>query len=346
MEFKNRKTTTPDALANVIVSFLNYAFFDAEYTISKFEEITIETGISYLSQTKANKKTKEVYANKLTKFYFHCFQQGLLPKLTEDTFIITTNYNNKEYIKNIFYGKYEVVYEEKPEVIHSIDTKYIPMFFHTAADVAPDIFLGIFIQFMGGLRCSEVISLEYSNIRHKIQNNITTLSVSLKDKDLRPDLPNAYIAKVKSPGTQTIIPAFGNLLEELYQEHKEKYKSDKHDAIFVDKNGNPMTASTYAKRFNKVKKEFIRRLAELDDIEANSYAVYLSAYKWSTHIGRGVFSNLVAETSRNISEIAVWRRDSSLQSALSYLNDNKTVENKILNIMDNLYTGAYKDEGN
>ena len=88
-----------------------------------------------------------------------------------------------------------------------------------------------------------------------------------------------------------------------------------------------------------MKKEFIKRLSESEDISTQSYAIYLSTYKWSTHICRGVFSNLIADNSNNVSEIAAWRGDKSLVSSLTYLNDNQVVAEKTLKTLNKLYEG-------
>ena len=80
----------------------------------------------------------------------------------------------------------------------------------------------------------------------------------------------------------------------------------------IDKNGNPMTVNTYWKRFNHVRREFIKRLYDCPNMETQMYAVFLESYKWSTHIGRGTYSNIVAQNANNIGEIAVMRGDSIL----------------------------------
>ena len=69
------------------------------------------------------------------------------------------------------------------------------------------------------------------------------------------------------------------------------------------------------------------------------YAVFLESYKWSTHIGRGTYSNIVAQNANNIGEIAVMRGDSSLSSSLPYLNDNRSVGKKVQDTFDFFYGG-------
>ena len=77
--------------------------------------------------------------------------------------------------------------------------------------------------------------------------------------------------------------------------------------MFVDADGRAMTDAVYYKRFSILKDKFIERLRNSDNFDAKSYAVYLSTYKWSTHLCRGIFSNLIAQGTDNIMEIAAWR---------------------------------------
>ena len=324
--YGSNKTTTQVSAANVIVAFLNYIYFTLGKTL---DDIVYQDAIDFLNSKNANDKTKQDYANTLVKFYQYLCKHdyNVLPE--------TIN------LDTLKFEGYETGIKEKKDVIHNIKIEYLPLFLQCAKDVAPDIVLGIFFQCFGGLRCSEVISLEYSNIRTSTKDSgIKTLYVSLKDKDLRPDLSSAFVAKVKRNRHQEIIPAFGTMLFDLYEGHKQKYKRKDTLAVFIDANGKPMTAQTYARKFNKVKREFIKRLSSSMDISAKSYALYLSNYKWSTHICRGVFSNLIADNSRNISEIAAWRGDNSLKSALTYLNDSQAVSDKVVKVLDEIYKGG------
>lgn len=144
---------------------------------------------------------------------------------------------------------------------------------------------------------------------------------------------------MKRNRTQTVLPVFGDGLEKAYEAHVKSYRKENVGAVFIDKNGNPMTVNTYWKRFNRVKREFIRRLYECPDMETQMYAIFLESYKWSTHIGRGTYSNIIAQNANNIGEIAVMRGDSSLSSSLPYLNDNRTVEKKVQDTFDFFYKG-------
>ena len=283
-----------------------------------------------------SERRKTQYAEYLTKFYYFCKRQEMaeIKDFKERT---SSTYNT--YTENIFKGRYKAESKKKVDVIHEIDTAYLPMFFDTAKDAAPDICLGLFFQFAGGLRASEVVSVEYSSIRIMKESGNLVLALKLEDKDLRPDLSSAFIAKVKRNRTQVVLPIFGNKLEEAYETHIKQYRKEGVSAVFIDKNGKPMTVNTYWKRFNRVRREFIKRLYECPNMETQMYAIFLESYRWSTHIGRGTYSNIIAQNANNIGEIAVMRGDSSLSSSLPYLNDNRSVGKKVQDTFDFFYRG-------
>lgn len=336
LEYQSRKASTVSMIASLIVRFLNYLFFEMESPLASIAELTFQNGIDFLSALPCQKGGKLQYAEYLTKFYYFCRDKGMaeIKDLRENP-----HSRYKTYTENIFKGRYRTEPKIKVDAIHEIDTAYLPMFFDTARDIAPDIYLGVLFQFAGGLRASEVVSVEYGSIRVIKENGRMLLSLMLGDKDLRPDLSSAFIAKAKRNRAQIVIPIFGNKLEEAYEAHMKRYRKDNVSAVFIDKNGNPMTENTYWKRFSHVRREFIRRLYECPDMETQMYALFLESYKWSTHIGRGTYSNITARTVNNLGELAVMRGDSSLSSSLPYLNDNRSVEKKVQDTFDIFYKG-------
>ncbi len=338
LEYQNRKTSTVGMIASLIVRFLNHIFIEAECPISSIQELTWQQGVEFLSKLSSQPNGKLQYAEYLSKFYVFCKQHNMA-EIHDYNFEKRTDSNYQKYQENIFKGKYEVKPKKSVDAIHEIDMAYLPMFFDTARDITPDIYLGIFFQFAGGLRASEIVSVEYNSIRFIRDSGTFALALKLEDKDLRPDLSCAFISKVKRNRTQVVLPIFGDRLEQAYETHKKLYSKENISAVFVDKNGNPMTVNTYWKRFNRVKKEFIKRLYECPNMEAQMYAVFLESYRWSTHIGRGTYSNIVAQNVNNIGEIAIMRGDSSLSSSLPYLNDNRSVEKKVQHTFDNFYKG-------
>jgi hypothetical protein len=114
------------------------------------------------------------------------------------------------------------------------------------------------------------------------------------------------------------------LLKKIYKFHIENFKCiDNSDALFVNRSGHAMTDVVYRYHFNKLRDKFISRLLNSNDIVLKTMGIDLQSRKWSSHIGRGIFSNMIADVSNNIAQIAQARGDSNLQSSLVYLSDSE-----------------------
>jgi hypothetical protein len=66
-------------------------------------------------------------------------------------------------------------------------------------------------------------------------------------------------------------------------------------------------------------------------------ALKLREYKWSTHIGRGIFTNLLAEEAQNPYDIALPRGDSNLSSSMVYQGNTLRMKENLENRMNDLY---------
>lgn len=333
-EFSLNKTTSVSMAADVVVRFLNYLYFIADKDIYS---ITIEDTVDFIETRDIQQDTQRSYTSYLTKFYHFVAERIPLQYISLEDFTFDKDKSGRMVMRNLFIEHMGTKKKTNPELIHNIKKEYIYTFIKTALDVTPDIAFGVYLQCFGGLRKSEVISLEYKNIATTVMGGKKTIQVTLKDKDLREDLPTAFISKCKKNRTQTIMPVFDDMLWVLYEKHKKKYKKDGCSAVFVNAGGRAMTDATYYKKFRKLKEAFIRRLEESDDFEVKSYGFFLRSYKWSTHICRGIFSNLIAENTDNIMEIATWRGDKSLSAALSYLTDKQQTGEKVVQTMNELY---------
>lgn len=111
MEYQNRKTSTVALIAGIITQFLNYVFFEMYPPISTIQELTLQHGISFLSSISCRSEVKTQYAEYLTKFYFFCHKKDMAA-LDDIDFFVKCNSQQKEYIANIFVGKYEVIYKK------------------------------------------------------------------------------------------------------------------------------------------------------------------------------------------------------------------------------------------
>ena len=84
-------------------------------------------------------------------------------------------------------------------------------------------------------------------------------------------------------------------------------------------------------------------MSESDDEKDKILAITLASYKWSTHIGRGVFSNLIAQNAKNPYLISVARGDSSFKSALPYISESEKSLQDTTNILRNMYATLRND---
>ncbi|MGR6002512.1 hypothetical protein ACT7C0_06535 [Bacillus cereus] len=98
-----------------------------------------------------------------------------------------------------------------------------------------------------------------------------------------------------------------------------------------------MSGRSYRQYFDKCKVKLISTLETSNDIEHRLVAQHLKSIKWSTHIGRGTFTNLIANEAQNPYEIAHLRGDSSLESALSYMVSTPRMHKKIEEKLDNMH---------
>lgn len=335
LQFKNKKPATAITYANLLSQFLNFVFFEQKYFMNSPTDFTLEMGVDFINNCNLNLDSKRRYARQLSNFYYFLFQKGLLNVFTEEDFLMDFDSSS---VSNIFAGYYDTSFSSpKVNLIHEILPEFLPAFFRTVKDVAPEILLGVYFQMFGGLRMSEVISITYSDIRWVLcGDEVVSMSINLEDRDLRPDLNSSFLNRVKKNRKQLILP--NDELMDAYLNHCLNYKSKKTEALFVNRDGLAMTAKSYQAIFGRVKAEFIKRLSESDNLNAKAYAVTLSTHRWASHIGRGTFSNHCAEY-LDMNGLAAIRGDSSMESARPYLSDTSKLIRQLKDVGNEIYYG-------
>lgn len=320
---------TQNNKATLIVKFLNYVLIDnaEKFKLKDFPDILFEHGTEFLnSLTGVNNETLDRYANQLARFYYFLAENNLLKNITVDDFsvdVVQTARGKVEVIENPFYGM-EYNNNETPVLIHKLPLSLVVYFVDTAIMYAPRIALGICFQFFGGLRLGEIINLKRSSMKVKGPSGEFGFVLNLKDTHMRDDLRHPVAGgSVKKKRRQAVFPFGGKIFQKVYEMHmKQNICKTDDNALFVNADGNPMADFTYRYYFEKVKAKFLERLRNSDIIELKHYAIELESVKWSTHIGRGIFSNIISSISKNILEIAQARGDGTLDAALSYLSDS------------------------
>jgi hypothetical protein len=151
--------------------------------------------------------------------------------------------------------------------------------------------------------------------------------LKIKNQSFRTDLKEG--ASVKKVRTQRVLQ-INDWGHSLFKDHIQLYKPiDGTHALFVNRDGKALSQRSYRQYFQKVKDSFIKLLENHGDSEQRLLAHHLKYMKWSTHIGRGTFTNMVAEDAENPYEIAHLRGDSNITSALTYMVSTERMHRKI-----------------
>lgn len=336
--WKNREYNTMVSNAYHIAAFLNFVFFESDSVVEDLSELTSQHAVRFLNSLtiKGNQKsTVKKHEKTLVLFFEYLFESNILEIMTAED------------LKNLPNSLQGVIYKSNAlgNKIHDFKAELILPFIEFAYHEKNEIALGVYYQIFGGLRAGEVVNIKKSNIRNVGSYGEFGQVIKIKNTQLRPDLnTTSGKGEVKKDRTQVVFP-YKTLLRKLYKEHTDRYSSQSNpDALFVDGNGNPMSGDNYIYHFSRLKEKFINHLLNSTDIRLQTYGQYLKSMKWGTHIGRGIFSNLMAEYTDNVLEIAVARGDSNLSSSLTYIADTERIMNKIQNELELLYTGDFLDK--
>jgi len=329
--WKLRSYNTQRRHALNTVSFLNYLLTcKRSLGITSLCELKISHGNSYLSNLTKEGKARDTVKGAertLTLFYVYLHKLECLPNIHDSKIIKKQNEHGNWYYESLF----DPIYPEykNSELEHVFPLKYIPLLFEISILTAPRITLGIYLQIFGGLRVGEVVSLTRSSIRQRVKNG--DLLFSLKSRNMRTDIKDTSGSNyVKRPRKQRVFNING-WLNILLEDHLELYNidADGSGALFINSEGKAMTGKSYRQYFDKVKRNFIKYLREQGNQEDILVANHLNISKWSTHIGRGTFTNLLAEFAENPYDVAFPRGDKQLTSSLSYMSKTERMRLKI-----------------
>ncbi|MGG4094470.1 hypothetical protein [Paenibacillus lautus] len=330
--------------ANYLCSFLNYILIDNQqkYKLSSLKELRFSHGTDYLNElTKKDKSrmTLRKAERTLTLFFEFLAKKKLLVHVNESSLKKRLLYgkSNQKYTVSPFKGVI-MPRNKQGHIAHDLPEQYILPFIELAVKTANPIALGIYMQCFGGIRQGELVNIRKSDVNSIGSFGEFGLVVRLEQKNLRMDIKDsAGSSGVKKPRRQIVFP-IQDWLQMLYRNHIENYPPmDGSDALFVNRDGKAMSGQSYRAYFSKLKKEFLKQLRKSSNPDDLIYAVKLEEYKWSTHLGRGIFTNLLAEEADNPYDIALPRGDSNLASSLVYQGNTERMRKKLENRMQHLY---------
>lgn len=333
-----RKFNTQKKHALNTVKFLNYILFNRRsFRTHSLSDLKLSDGSKYLNTLTSEGKSRGTVKDSertLTNFYLWLIGKGVISSIDKNSLVKKETMHGTIYYESPF----QVIYPEHqpPNVEHAFPAKYIPLLLEIAILEAMPIALGVYMQLFGGLRVGEVVNLKRTQVKRRIANRDFLFDV--KDQNFRSDLKDsAGSSYVKRTRSQRIfqIKDWG---ESLFNDHIELFKArDNTNALFVNRDGKAMSGRSYRQYFDKLKRSFIEYLKTYGDIEDKLLAHHLSMMSWSTHIGRGTFTNMLAEIAENPYDIAFPRGDKSLLSSLSYMSRTERLRKKLEQKFNNMH---------
>ncbi|WP_340015779.1 hypothetical protein [Paenibacillus sp. FSL K6-1318] len=335
-----RKFNTQRKHALNTVKFLNYLLFNKRnMNIRSLADLTLMEGNYFLnSLTSEGQSRGSVKDNERTLTYLYLWLSIKGVGTLEET-----KFNKKEthYGKYYYESPFQVIYpDHRPSnVEHAFPIRYIPLLFEIAILVARPIALGIYLQMFGGLRVGEIVNLKRTQLRRRVANGDFLFEV--KDQNFRSDLKDSSGSNSVKRSRKQRVFQIRDWGESLFNDHIELFApTDKSNALFVNRDGKSMSGRSYRQYFDKLKRSFIEYLKLHGDSDDKLIAHHLSMMSWSTHIGRGTFTNMLAELAENPYDIAFPRGDKSLLSSLSYMSRTERMRKKLEEKFNNMH-GLY-----
>lgn len=341
--WRTREYNTKRKHATNIVKFLNYLLQEKKHTIKSLANIDIIIGNAYLNSLTNDHRKRETITDAgrtLTSFYVWLSQNDCLPNVSMD-FIDSKKQKNPYSGLTYYESLFDPILPQRTRSNrkHLLPTKYIPLLLEVSILFAHPIALGIYLQIFGGLRAGEAVNLKRTQFRKKL--NSADFLLNIKEQQFRTDIQDSSGSNyVKKNRKQQIlqIKDWGNI---LFKDHVEFYKDKDTDgtgALFINRDEKPMTGKSYSQYFYKVKHKFIEFLIDHGTVEDKVIATDLRLADWGTHIGRGTFTNLIAEEIENPAELMFLRGDSDLLSSLPYLAKTERVRKKVEGRVNHMHT--------
>jgi len=325
-----------------LVKFLNFVIENKTYyNLSSLSELNLEHGSDFLNELTYNqvpRSTVKKIERTITEFYIYLAKRNFIT-IEMDTFEKKTKpYNKYETYYVSPFHDVNYLGDKKNNILHTIPDEYILYFLEMAFQTKSVIALGVYMQFFGGLRVGEIVNLRRMDISTLGSYGENGLVLNIESRTLRTDLSNTSGSNyVKKPRYQLVL-GYKKWAKVFYKTHVEKYPATSgSDPLFINKHGYALTGQSYRYYFNKLKEEFLSYLRNSKNAEDKMASLTLASFKWSTHLGRGVFSNLLAEEAKNLYEVSFPRGDSSFESVMPYFANTTRMKEKLENRLDTLY---------
>lgn len=368
-EYKDGSVNTYLAFARTVCRFMNFVISRIQKGVEDYQFLREKGiyglkrfhGVEFLNHKTSEKRKRNTvkdYDYHLSRFFVFLLKKGWLDEKftyqTNENNNVTTIFNDVNGLTRYIPSKIETGVIRKAHKLKDFGKNrfsLVPLFVQTANEVAPDIALGICFEFFGGLRRGEVVNITRANIHEKprkslvidIRDNRKKLFSRLKDTS------NEYPKRLRyldpSLARQQIYT--NELVWRVYYQHLKQMDIDLKNGklntykmfqpLFYDSYGQPMSAKVFEKRFKEVKKAFLEKIKMHED-----YLLFKES-SWSTHIGRGCFTNLLMDLGFSVTQIAIARGDTNIDSAMEYVDSKLSHEatKTAMNLLNNLSHEQY-----
>lgn len=360
-KWKYKEYNTQRLQATHLCQFLNYILVEkrSEIKLKSLSDLTFSHGTRFLNDLLAKGNSNQSVKNierTMTQFYKYLAGKNCSVHYSVDDFIV----KERQYLSKPYYyvspfkPRYSrefanLVNKERKPVEHTLPPRYLFAFLRTSIRVARPVALGIYFAMFGGLRAGEVANIRHTDVTpygDTLGKGGIKLNISLRN--LRTDIRDtAGTSRVKRDRFQFVYNVKG-ALPILYEEHLKYIQgfyddTSPHpsDALFINRDGKAMTGKSIRYYLDKVRMAFIDELAQSSNPDDVITSVNLQSTKWSFHIGRGTFTNLLAKAAKNPYEIALARGDRSIFSALTYMADTEEMKRQIESLLDEIYQDGY-----
>ncbi|HFK1475470.1 MULTISPECIES: site-specific integrase [Bacillus cereus group] len=349
-EFYGKSLNSSDAPARVVCRFLNFCLQKIEEGHEEFivlkdkgiNGLERRHGSQYLTHCSLEglqKETVEYYEKYLSAFYIFLKEMNWI----DEVFPLEGKKNSSgdTVYRSIFRDpslgtRFPSRNTSKRKVSKLKDfgedrNQLTAQFIRIAMDIAEEIALGLCFQFYGGLRRGEVVNVSRGDL---IVSEGESMEVQIRDnrnkffsrlKDTKSENPKRLNYLQTDMCRQTILD--NDLVWEVYRKHQKRIdymiksgKCKNPSALFLDGDGETMSGKVYDRRFQKVKKVFLESLMGHKDYEL------LSGTFWSTHVGRGVFTNMLIDMGFTPTQLAIARGDRNLSSSMAYIDETLTTK--------------------
>lgn len=343
--WKHRSFNTMKASAFTVAMFMNFLLENKNYyNLDNISQLDFEHGTAFLNELtykKTPKQTVKKHESVLISFFKYLVEKEIIDENKCEFKEKTASIHSS--VEIIMKSPFKVEYfnNSTSYSIHQLPDEYILRFLEVAYQLNSCIALGIYMQFFGGVRTGEVCNLRVKDLQllGSYGENGFILNLN-QDRHLRDDLNNtAGSDYIKSKRWQIVL-GFKNWSRLFFEKHMSSHLP-KHvsggSPLFINRDGLGLTGSSYYYHFNKVKAEFLKTLRESTIAKDRLNAITLEASKWSSHLGRGVFSNLLAEEADNLYDVSIPRGDKSFNSVKPYLANTGRIKKKIENKISEIY---------